>query len=213
MTKDSSATYYSEKYSEHYHSLSGAEEEAVKKFAEPSKENIKRICSAAHNINILDICFGLGYNSAAVIDEIRKHSKDIKINIIGLENDKEILDKIRDVYAGFDSYNLIRSAAENLFIEMDKTSIKIILSDARESVKRLDQRFDLIFLDPFSPKKCPELWTEEFFNDLRKACNENAVLTTYSCARIVRDNLVKAGFKVKDGPCVGRKSPSTLAFV
>jgi len=57
----------------------------------------------------------------------------------------------------------------------------------------------------------PELWTEELFSEIFKRCANGCVLTTYSCARIVRDNMKKVGFEVLDGPCVGRKSPSTIA--
>ncbi|PIN80139.1 hypothetical protein COV16_01405 [Candidatus Woesearchaeota archaeon CG10_big_fil_rev_8_21_14_0_10_34_8] len=41
---------------------------------------------------------------------------------------------------------------------------------------------------------------------------EGGVLATYSCARKVRDALKNAGFSVKDEPCVGRRSPSTIAY-
>ena len=37
-------------------------------------------------------------------------------------------------------------------------------------------------------------------------------LATYSCAGQVRRNLKEVGFKIKDGPCVGRRAPSTIAI-
>ena len=91
------------------------------------------------------------------------------------------------------------------------SKIKIILGDARETVKKLNETFDVVFLDPFSPKKCPELWTKDFFSDVKKLMRKNSTLATYSCARSVRDNLRNVGFVVEDGPCIGRKSPSTIA--
>ena len=39
--------------------------------------------------------------------------------------------------------------------------------------------------------------------------NKDAILATYSCAGIVRRNLKEVGFKVKDGPIVGRWAPGT----
>ena len=68
ITKDSSITFYNEEYGETYHSVTGAVEEAYKKFAEPALEAVK----GKNDIKILDVCFGLGYNSAAAIDEILK---------------------------------------------------------------------------------------------------------------------------------------------
>jgi tRNA U34 5-methylaminomethyl-2-thiouridine-forming methyltransferase MnmC len=39
----------------------------------------------------------------------------------------------------------------------------------------------------------------------------NSRLATYSCARVVRDNLKNAGFQIFDGPKLWRRGPSTIA--
>lgn len=202
ITKDSSITYFNEKYQEHYHSTSGAEEEAIKKFVEPCsiKERDK--------VNILDICFGLGYNSAAALDSF----KGKKISIIALENDIDIINEIQNINSNFKSFGIIKKAVKDLEYNDNKISIKIILGDARQTIKNIKEKFGIIFLDPFSPKKCPELWTEEFFKDIKNLMSKNSILTTYSCATKVRNSLQLAGFKVKDGPCIGRRSPSTIAL-
>lgn len=70
----------------------------------------------------------------------------------------------------------------------------------------------LVFFDPFSPKKHPHLWEVPFFEEVFRSMNKNSFLTTYSCARKVRDAMKVVGFEVFDGPSVGRKSPSTVAF-
>ena len=41
---------------------------------------------------------------------------------------------------------------------------------------------------------------------------QNTKLSTYSCAKFVRNNLKEAGFAVKDGPIIGRSSPGTIAI-
>ena len=203
VTKDGSITYHNLKFNETYHSISGAKEESVKKFLEPCIE----IIQSKKKINVLDICFGLGYNSAALIDYILNNNLDCNINIIGLEIDEEILNKIKDNRSsGFDNYKIIQGK------KSEKIYIEIKLGDARNLIEKLDQKFDIVFLDPFSPKKCPELWTKKFFIDIKKKMNEKGILTTYSCAKIVRENLKSAGFKIKDGPCVGRRGPSTIAL-
>jgi|TARA_Y100000310_G_scaffold274244_1_gene290139 chorismate dehydratase len=212
ITKDNSITFHNEKYDETYHSISGALEEAFEKFARP--------CKLKDGMNVLDVCFGLGYNSLAAIYMAN-------VSIVALENDSMILKQIRDIEIPIDyninqdsiknnnlknNYNKIKIAAEKLSFNDDKVKIKIILGDARETIKDLDGKFDAVFLDPFSPKKCPELWTGEFFKDIRKLMKSNSVLATYSCASSVRKNLEKAGFVVKDGPSIGRKAPSTIAY-
>ena len=62
-TGDGSFTYLNIGINETYHSKSGALEESFYKFAIPALENKLKM----KKIKILDICFGLGYNSVAAI--------------------------------------------------------------------------------------------------------------------------------------------------
>lgn len=212
ITKDSSITFYNEEYGETYHSVTGAVEEAFKKFAEPALEAVK----GKSEIKILDVCFGLGYNSAAAIDKILENNLRAEITIVGLEKDKKILDKIKDLQPMIMSYHVIQDMVENNYSYCrDEIKIDIKIGDALKTIKAVKKtktKFDIIFLDPFSPKKNPKLWTQEFFRQLRKLIKPDGILTTYSCAGQVRRNLKAAGFQVKDGPCVGRRSPSTIAL-
>lgn len=214
-TSDGSCTYRCEIYDETYHSTTGAKEESFEKFVRPC--NIQEL-SKQNVVKVLDVCFGLGYNTSAMIDELKSYNKDIKIEIYALENDWNILKKILEVDSAFDSYKIIKEMIEKnvendeIIFEQENVKINLLVGDARKKILEISEfNFDVCFLDPFSPKKCPELWTEDFFSEIFVRMKENAILTTYSCARIVRDNLKKVGFNVFDGPCVGRKSPSTIA--
>jgi len=197
-TNDNSITFHNEEFDETYHSTSGALEESFKKFIEPS--DIKE------NSNILDICFGIGYNSYAAI----KNKKNIKIT--ALENDPNILKKTEEITIDKE-YEIIKLLAKNKKYKDNNYELKLILGDAKVTITQLKKEptFDYIFLDPFSPKKCPELWTESFFKEIFLRCKPGAILTTYSCARVVRDNLKVVGFTIKNGPCIGRRAPSTIA--
>ncbi len=201
ITSDNSTTFRSKEYDECYHSKSGAIEESFEKYAKP--------CKVKDGMKILDICFGIGYNTLAAI-----HTANVEV--IGLENDKKILEKIEEVEVSEqlkENYDKIKIAAKKLQYSDDKIKIKIILGDARETIKKLNEKFDAVFLDPFSTKKCPELWTAEFFSEIAKKMKKGAILATYSCARSVRENLKTSGFEVIDGPIIGRRSPSTLAYL
>lgn len=198
QTKDSSYTYHSEEYDETYHSTSGALEEAQKKFIEP--------CEIKDGLTILDIGFGLGYNVGMAI----YNAKNLKI--ISLEKNIPDLDNINVPDWFKETYEKIKSCAKNLSYKDEETDIKIIIGDAKETIKEINEKFDAVFLDPFSPKKNQELWTEEFFKEIKKLMKKEAILATYSCAGVVRRNLKAAGFEVKDGPIVGRRSPGTLAM-
>jgi len=212
-TEDESITLFSDKFKEHYHSLTGALEEAEKKYIEPCK--IKELAKTG-KIVILDFCFGLGYNSLMGIYFALRENPDCKIKIIGLENDKRLFDEIKKIKLNVELekfYKIIKELDKNDFCyKDDKIEITVIIGDARETVKKIDEEFDAVFFDPFSPKKCPELWTKEVFADVIKLMKKNAVLATYSCAKSVRDNMKKAGLKVEDGPVVKRWAPGTVGF-
>ncbi|MEA3430263.1 MAG: MnmC family methyltransferase [Nanoarchaeota archaeon] len=215
QTADGSTTFRSNSVDETYHSTSGAKEESLKKFVEPCLSLIKE----KKEITVLDVCFGLGYNTAALLDSV---DENVKVNIIALENDPEIILKVQDIDDNtFSKYEIIKELIkenkekikkkETISIDKDNIKITLIIDDARKSITGIRDKFDLCFLDPFSPKKCPELWSYEFLNDIYEKMKDKSVLTTYSCARVVRDNLKKAGFVVSNGPCVGRRAPSTIA--
>lgn len=200
ITGDGSITLYSEKYQEYFHTKSGALEESFEKFAKP--------CNLKPGAEILDIGFGLGYNILAAMCSANH------IKIISLEKDKTVLEEVQSLEVPEhlkEYFGIIKKAAKNLCYKDENFEIKIILGDAAETIKTINERFEAVFLDPFSPSKNPELWTVEFFINVKKLMKDKAVLATYSYARLVRENLKKAGFQVKDGPIIGRRSPSTLA--
>jgi chorismate dehydratase len=210
MTDDGSETFRNDDVDECYHTKSGAIEEAFKKFAEPCK--IKELAKKG-KIRILDVCFGFGYNTAAAIDTALEENKDVEIESVGLENDERVFDMIQELNPKVKSFELIKQLNKNnLKITKNNISISILLGDARETIKTVSQSFDAVFFDPFSPKKCPELWTEELFREIYDRMEKGAILATYSYARVVKDNLKNAGFRVEDGPIVGRRSPSTIAI-
>ncbi|MFA6888825.1 MAG: MnmC family methyltransferase [Candidatus Woesearchaeota archaeon] len=209
ITPDGSVTFHNEQFDESYHSRSGAKEEAVKKFAEPCQ--IAELAKKGH-IRMLDICFGLGYNTAAAIDTALEANSECKIEVIGLEIDPEILSAIGELDNSFLCFDIIKEAAKNKIYKNNNVSIQLILGDAIETIKQTSGEFNAIFLDPFSPKKCPQLWTKEFFEELYKRTINNGRLATYSCARIVRDNLRAVGYEIHDGPQLWRRGPSTIAI-
>ncbi len=70
------------------------------------------------------------------------------------------------------------------------------INDARQEVKSDNQIYDYIFLDAFTPAKCPALWTIDFFKELYKHLNDNGMILTYSNSAAVRNAFLNAGFFV-----------------
>ncbi len=210
ITADNTETFMNEVVGESYHSQTGAVEEALKKYAIPCK--IKELAKNG-KIRILDVCFGLGYNSAMAISVALEENPDCEIEVVGLEYDTNIISNIQEVnppIAFFANYK--RLNPKKLQFKEGKVSVKILLGDARETCKTLPENyFDAIFFDPFSPKTAPEMWQESFFAWMHRVLKASGILATYSCARIARDNMSKAGLLYDDGPIVGRRGPGTIA--
>lgn len=210
LTHDKSETFINEQVGESYHSFTGAVDEALKKYAIPCK--IKELAKSG-KVAILDYCFGMGYNSAMAIDIALKENPDCEIEVVGLEYDPEIVKKIQEVNPPIKFFQYYKALTpQKLEFVKGKVKVKIILGDGRESVKTLqDDYFDAIFYDPFSPKTSPEMWSVETFKEMFRIMKDKAILATYSCARMVRENMSEAGLVYDDGPVVGRRGPGTIA--
>jgi tRNA U34 5-methylaminomethyl-2-thiouridine-forming methyltransferase MnmC len=210
ITDDGSPSFRNIFYDEPYHSKSGGVEEAFKKYAEPLKIWEKE------NPIIFDVCFGIGFNAAAAIDLFLEKGCG-KLTIYCFENDIEILKQCLNISPQFKNYSLIKRMI-NEFLEKNNEvyedeRVKLILKygDAKLLMETVEQYADFVFFDPFSPKKHPEMWRCEFFKLIYAKMTLKGILSTYSYARIVRENLKAAGFNVSAGPIVGRRSPSTIA--
>ena len=195
-TRDNTITFFSEEFQEHYHSLTGALEEAEMKYVKPLR--------VKNGDCILDFCFGLGYNSYAAMVHF-KH-----LTIVALENDQHVLDELQKLELPA-PYDIIKKIAKDHHYTDQDYILRLVLGDAAETILSVTERFDIVFFDPFSPKRCPHLWTFEIFQAVFNRMKPGARLGTYSCARAVRDNMRAAGFIVADGPSVGRRGPSTIA--
>ncbi|MGE0792855.1 MAG: tRNA (5-methylaminomethyl-2-thiouridine)(34)-methyltransferase MnmD [Candidatus Woesearchaeota archaeon] len=214
VTDDNSITYRNLEIDECYHTKSGALDESLRKHVIPSEilEKIKE----KSEVNIADVCFGLGYNSLVAVSEILKIKSTCKINLFAFENDMDIMNELKNI--DFEDENLEK--IKKIFIKLiehkiyqdENLNLKLFFGDFREEIKKVeDNIFDVVFFDAFSPQKMPELWSEDVFSIVYNKCAFGCVLTTYSCARMVRDNMKMAGFVVENGPTIGRRSPSTIA--
>ena len=209
-TADNTETFLNVKVGESYHSQTGAVEEALKKYAIPC--NIKEKAKSG-KIRILDMFFGLGYNSAMAIDVALKENPDCVIEVIGVEYDPAILSKIQDVNPPISFFRHYKKLAPNsLQFQEGNVSVTILHGDARDVVKELQGEFDAIFYDPFSRNTDPDTWSAELFTDMHRVLKNDGVLATYSCARMARENIKAAGLVYDDGPIVGRRGPGTIAF-
>ncbi|RAP52588.1 MAG: hypothetical protein BZ138_02815 [Methanosphaera sp. rholeuAM270] len=222
-TEDGSFTFNSDirnEESETLHSKFGARTEAFEKFVIPSKLYEKAENSSV--IKVLDICSGIGYNVSALLNYLK--DCDVTIEVDMVESSLETIATTLFIPDICESHSYVKKAIETYLIEHGYLHFNKVLStipsnirlninvcDARDFIKECgDKEYDAVFLDPFSPSKCPELYSIDFFTKLKEVLTPTALLLTYTAASPVRSGLIDAGLHVGEGPRVHR-SGGTIA--
>ena len=195
ITKDGSISLRSSYFRESFHSSHGAKTEALEKFIYPAELNrfleIKKV-------NVLDVCLGLGYNSACLLEAIT--DTPIHLSWWGLEIDQRPLKNALKSRSFKESWsNTVLKILKSIDIsgqwETTQSDGKIIWGDARQKLALIPKstNFDLILHDAFSPRKCPQLWSEEFLYRLAEKLAPNGRLITYSTSAAIRGSLKRSG--------------------
>ena len=262
FTKDGSVGLFDEEVNDIYHSSSGAFQEAADKFVIPSQ--IERFKNSS--CNVLDICYGIGYNTKALLNYSIKNNLNINFKIDALELNKELIqispflkskkylydfsidkfilssfldsnkldfEKIKSIinknknyltlykpdlykimqnmgynYGVFDKINAFlhniyyhnisyRLKLDEISSNLYKSTLKWHTNDARSSIFHLNTKYDIIFLDAFTPQKQPILWTYEFLDKVVSLLNKDTgVLVSYSIAAPFRKTLIDLGLNV-----------------
>jgi len=150
-------------------------------------------------LTILDICFGLGYNTFATLYYIKKNRLNIKVHILSPEFDEGLVRSLGDFDFPPEFENIkemIQILSRDLLYEDEQFKIEILLGDARQSIPLIKEKIDVVYQDAFSPVHNPLLWTKEWFEDVRALCSDDAMLTTYSTAAAIRLGLYENGFLI-----------------
>ncbi len=256
FTDDNSVGLYSKKTEDIFHSKTGALKESYDKFISPCSNLIQ----SSNKLNILDICYGIGYNTKAIlykypekqfyIDALEYSRDFVKLSpfIFDAINDDELksfilaqinpkIDEIisiikvidarcniqffSDFLSQFKGCLLSRGYINNLqmseraflhniyysYISNDfkypfkatkygKSKINFFYGDARSSIKGMNNTYDIVFLDAFSPQKDPTLWTIDFLNIVKNKMKDNSILVSYSKSNPFRSALIELGFYV-----------------
>lgn len=196
LCEDGTNTLFSKEFNEPYHSTKdGALHESLEKHVKPSFLHKKERAE----LTILDICFGLGYNTFATLHYIQKHKLKTKVHILSPEFDEGLVRSLNtfDYPPEFnDIKHIIEAISQDLYYEDEQFKIEILPGDARKSIPQIKEKIDIIYQDAFSPAHNPLLWTKEHFLSIRSISNDDALLTTYSTAAAIRLGLYENDFLI-----------------
>ena len=210
-TKDGSNTLFSKLYNQHYHNPDdGAINETLSKHIIPAFTFHKD----KDELTILDICFGIGYNTFSTIYYCLQNNLNIKLNIFSPELDGNLIKSLGNFAfpKEFDCIkHIINSIAQTCKYENENIKIEVFIGNARDYIRSLEKNsFDIIYQDAFSSDVNFELWTKEYFDDIYKLCNNSCIMSSYAIATPIRLSMYEAGFFIYENRPVKRKI--TLAF-
>ena len=214
-TADGSFTLFSEDFGEWFHSREGAYTEAYTTYVQAT--DLAQLARAGQ-ITLLDVCYGLGYNSAAALTTLQQVNPGATCHLVGLELDPRVPQQaltqgLLSPWPEPVQRVLAQLARGGVYYHHPLTA-RLCLGDARQTIQTLVQegfQADVIFFDPFSPPHCPELWTVEFIQQVARCLAPQGRLATYSCAAAVRTALGLAGLALGPTLASGRRWPGTLA--
>lgn len=198
-TADGSHSLINKELNESYHSINGAINESFHVFIQEGlKHHYKK------SLKVLEIGFGTGLNAFLTLIEAEENHLDIQYTSIEYY-------PISAETVNLLNYNkLLPAEHKNAFKQLHVSAwnkpvhispyFQLIKLKKDFSYLMLEEQYDLIYFDAFSPDKQPEMWTEERFQMLYAHANKDAILTTYSAKGEVRRRLQAVGFTVERIP-------------
>lgn len=200
LTEDGSFTFFSEEFGEAFHSRYGAKKEAFQKFAQATNLAEK---AEQSDLVLLDVCYGLGYNTAAALEVIWKVNPTCKVTIVGLELNATvpqaaIAPSLIEIWSPR-VQQVLTAIAQQHHYQDSILNATLLIGDARQTIQKLCQeafQADAIFFDPFSPRRCPQLWTVEFFQLVSRCLAPTGKLATYSRSAAVRSAMLATGLQI-----------------
>ena len=229
-TADGSISLLEPSLQELYHNRQGAYTEALMNYAAPTLALLALPSAKVRSFSLLDSCFGLGYNSLTCFDSLLSLKKEgsaayIKgFSIKALDIDYKLCRTSLPLVLKQPCFKQI-AGLEWLTAESFQPGIRFdqsddalhfqstfIECDLRQYLRNeQEDTFDVIYHDPFSPRKVTELWTLEVFAAYKQRLQPNGSILTYSAASAIRGALRQLGFHVYRTAAVGGKSGGTLA--
>ena len=172
---------------------------------------------------IAEIGFGTGLNFILTWKLWKENRKtNGSLTYISFENaplSKKDIERVYKKFKKLDGYSrfLLKNIPERyksthrIFIKADNINLILIYDDIT-SLINFNFKADTWFLDGFSPKKNPLVWTDKLFKQLYNFTNLDGSLSTFSVAGHIRRGLLKAGFKVSKVSGYGNKKEISYAF-
>lgn len=180
--------------------------------------------------SVFTICetgFGLGHNFLALWEAWRADpDRPSRLHVISFEaHPFSAQDLLRYYQSTFDGH--LRQLGEQLVhvwpvlvpgvhrmeLEGGALTLTLLFGPVERTARQAHAAVDAFFLDGFSPKVNPAMWSPMLFGQLVRLANQGATAATWCTAGHVRRALQDSGFLVERQPGYGGKRHMTVARV
>ncbi len=174
-------------------------------------------CSKPGKFVIWDVGFGASANAIVAIEALKDCVADVEIYSFekSLDPIHFALEHAEELQYILPHTQKIKELIEHKNIQLHpKLRWHLEMGDFRDQMHRKDiPRPNAIFYDPYSLTVNIEMWTLDFFTQLRKSLDDTipCMLTNYTRSTVMRVTWLLAGFYVGVGATIGEKEETTIA--
>ena len=211
----------SELYADTYYSAAGGLDEARTVFLEANR--IAERLRSSQTLVIGELGFGTGLNFLATWQLWREQRSQTRLTFISTEAHPLGLDDLTRAHEAFPSLaefaGQLRarwpSGEGYHLLEFEGTKVRLLLliGNALDVLKECDAQVHAWYLDGFSPKTNPAMWSEPLFKELARLSQPETTLGTWCAAGHVRRALSAAGFEVTRVAGHGKKRHRTIGVL
>lgn len=193
--KDGSYTIWNEAFRDHYHPKSGARVQADELFL--GEVSLKQRLEKGP-VRLLDIGFGMGYNSLLACEEAASTALN-RLEIHAIDQDRGIIADSAGVIKNIPGEKLVwplilQELYESGTYSSKHCGITLHYGDVRHALIEQQGEFDIIFLDPFIERSNCKMVTIDLFEHLAKLLKTDGLLVCSSIHAATLSAMVQAGF-------------------
>lgn len=109
------------------------------------------------------------------------------------------------------AYPPLEQGMHRMVFDQGRFCVTLLFGEAAEMLGQVTGRVDAWFLDGFSPARNPEMWRDAVMDEVARLAAPDAMASSFTVARAVRDRLAARGFTVERAPGFGRKRDMLVA--
>ncbi|HET7728530.1 MAG TPA: FAD-dependent 5-carboxymethylaminomethyl-2-thiouridine(34) oxidoreductase MnmC [Usitatibacter sp.] len=206
---------YSREFDDQYHSFQGAIEQSRHVFL--AGNGLPGRWAGRDTFTVLETGFGLGINFLVTWQAWREDARrPRRLHFVSVESRPLARDDLEACLAPYEPLQPLARALLNvwppplaglhrLHFDGGNVILSLALGEAGGMLPRLSLEADALYLDGFTPKRNPAIWSPETVRELARLARPGATLATWTVAGGVRTALAGAGFHVEKRPGFGTK--------